>query len=460
MKKVLLLNPPAKDLILRHNYSSYTSKAGYYWPSTDLLVLSGVLSGHFDLYMIDAIVQRISARDCLKMVKEIGPDAVIFVSGTASWKGDFEFISELKKYFSPLILISSGMMLKNGSQIMQDNNFLDATILNFVDSSVVDYIKEGKGGVNLLWRENGKIFGNEVISCTENFSYVIPRHELFPLRRYKMPLLKRKPFTCITASFGCPFKCSFCIDSILGYQKRSVKNILDELQYIKELGIKEVMFSDATFTANKKHVLEICEGMHKLSLDLAWSCNVHASTIDKELVRGMKEAGCHLVGIGIESGSEDILIEYSKSTTKEKIRQAISICKSLKVETLGYFIIGLPGEDKSKILSTIKFGLELDPTLASFSIATPDIGTKLWEDCLSRRLISTEYQEFDSSKTSVIKLKEVSPEDVIHFKNMAYLKFYLRPNKIFNLFRFFLKRNNISDFFEFSIGFLKNIFFT
>jgi len=58
--KVLLLNPPGDKLYLRDEYCSAVSKADYYWPPIDLLVLSGILSDKYEVEVIDAIVEKLS----------------------------------------------------------------------------------------------------------------------------------------------------------------------------------------------------------------------------------------------------------------------------------------------------------------------------------------------------------------------------------------------------------------
>ncbi len=53
--RVLLLNPPAPDWVIRDYYCSFPSKAKYYWPPQDLLGLSGLLvDGAFHGYVLYA----------------------------------------------------------------------------------------------------------------------------------------------------------------------------------------------------------------------------------------------------------------------------------------------------------------------------------------------------------------------------------------------------------------------
>ena len=71
MKKILLLNPPGKKRYLRDQYCSSSAKADYYWPAIDLLVLSGILSRDFNIEVVDAIVQKMSAEQTIRFIEDL-----------------------------------------------------------------------------------------------------------------------------------------------------------------------------------------------------------------------------------------------------------------------------------------------------------------------------------------------------------------------------------------------------
>jgi len=175
------------------------------------------------------------------------------------------------------------------------------------------------------------------------------------------------------------------------------------------------------------------------------------------MLSAMKGAGCHLVQIGVESGSDYILSGYSKGATTEKIREAFRVCRACDVDTLGYFMIGLPGEDRDKILSTIRFALRLDPTFASFSIATPDIGTDLWKRAREMGWIRPGIEEFDSSKDAVMDIEGLTAGQIRRYKDIANIRFYMRPAKIKKL----LKKsygNGLPDLLSRGVSLLKAVF--
>ena len=75
-ERLLLLNPPGDKLYIRDYYCSFSSKANYYWPPQDLIVLSGLLAGEFTVEVEDAIVRKTSRAACIEKILRASPRAV------------------------------------------------------------------------------------------------------------------------------------------------------------------------------------------------------------------------------------------------------------------------------------------------------------------------------------------------------------------------------------------------
>jgi 3',5'-cyclic AMP phosphodiesterase CpdA len=132
MEKVLLLNPPGDKLYQRDMYCSAVSKANYYWPAIDLLVLSGILKAYYEVDVIDAIAERLKPRNCMEKIVGREYKAIVFLTGTASWKNDFEFLSEVKSKSPASLLIGNGdILLYKGEEFLKRYNFLDAVLFDY-----------------------------------------------------------------------------------------------------------------------------------------------------------------------------------------------------------------------------------------------------------------------------------------------------------------------------------------
>jgi radical SAM superfamily enzyme YgiQ (UPF0313 family) len=430
IKKILLLNPPAPGRYIRDFYCSFSSKANYYWPPQDLVVLSGILSSSFEVEALDAVASRIKEEVCLERILKSPAEAVIFATGSVSFAQDLAFIKRLKKN-KDIKAIGSGSIFRFlGKEILQDYPFLDALISDFTDKGIVRYLAGDYAGCQgISYRDRNEIHIAAQPSDAVDFEVGIPPHELFASRSNRLPFFGDSGFAVVVTSFGCNFSCGFCVAGQVALKKRSLPEVLDELSYISKLGIKKVFFADPNFTAQNERVLEFCANLENRNIKLGWVCNAHsANLINEEMLKAMKEAGCLALMIGVESSSDEILRKYKKGTSAELLRKAFGLCRKLGIKTLGYFIIGLPGEDKSSVQRTIEFAKELDCDYASFGYATADIGTGLREEVLaSNRLSSAHLARIDSSTASNILSDKLSDGELGGLMRSAYRQFYFRP---------------------------------
>ena len=131
----------------------------------------------------------------------------------------------------------------------------------------------------------------------------MPRHEYFPLKEYKYAFSRDFPTAHLMTDFGCAFNCSFCpirIDN-LGFKIRPVNEIIEELKYLKSIGIKELYFRDQTFGANKKRAIELCNKMIEEGLKFSWHCFSRVDVINEDLIDAMRSSGCHTIIFGMKA---------------------------------------------------------------------------------------------------------------------------------------------------------------
>jgi radical SAM superfamily enzyme YgiQ (UPF0313 family) len=264
----------------------------------------------------------------------------------------------------------------------------------------------------------------------------IPDRSLLPVGvDYFNPVVKRVPYTTMQTSRGCPGRCIFCTaPSFYGkkYRFRSAAHVLEELRLVKRLGFQEVFFRDETFTALRTRNLELCEAMIRENLDLSWIANARVDLVDRESLKLMKRAGCHMVKFGVENGSDEILQAYHKGTTTAQAVKAFQLTKEVGLEAHAHFMIGGPGETLETIQKTIDFAKRLNPTTASFGILTPYPGTRLFS------MVAEKHPEIrDGSESNMDNLHVTGfySDSICGLTGTtlsravvgAYRQFYLRP---------------------------------
>lgn len=431
-KRVILLNPPGRKKYIRDYYCSKVSKAWYVYPPVDLLILSGILYGHFEIKLIDAIVDNLSPERCLKEIREFSPDAVIFITGAVSKSEDFEFIRTIKEIGNILTVASGDFLLEGGVSFLKQEPSLDAIIRDFTSSDILAYLNSPGLSVSTIISRGCQGAAEAGYGPGGEFRIPVPRHELFLHKKYAYPFVRRYPFSVVLTDYGCPFKCPFCVMPNVGYKYRPVDNVLEEISYLDRLGIHEIYFADQTFGANKLRTYQLCLELAKLFHKLGWVCFSRADITDAELLTAMKDSGCHTIIYGVESGNDEILKRF-KGIKKERIKEAVNLCKKHKIRVVGTFMIGLPGETSESVKDTINFSKECNFDYLSFNVAIPRANTGLRQEAIQKGLWAPGCDEMDQSGTyAVMGTGSLSKEEVFRWHKKAIKEFYLRPRYLLN----------------------------
>lgn len=427
---ILLLNPPGKLCYSRDYFCSKVTKAGYAEHPVDLLILSGMLysAGH-KLSLIDAIVEKLSFSFTAERINALKPDAVIFLSGTTSWKDDFVFLAGLKQSHPKMLLVGLGDIFLD-SEILQKNDWLDAVIVDFTNPEILDYLAGRWANFESLgFRREGSIYFPAPAKVRGEFSIPIPRHEMFLDKKYAFPFVRSIPFTTLLTDYGCPFECRFCLYPTLGYKRRKLENVFDELRYIYSLGIRELFIKDQSFGTDRIRAVALCQGMREIG-KFSWSCFLRTDIAEEGLLETMKKSGCHTVMFGVESANPRILSICKPGVNMANIKRAFQLCQRLKINTVGIFILGFPGEDRESCLETIALALDLKCDFASFNLFVPKIETPLRKDLMASRAIEPSQNEIldQSGIASVWSNGSLSCNELDALRRLALRKFYLRPN--------------------------------
>ncbi|HSJ55871.1 MAG TPA: radical SAM protein [Anaerolineae bacterium] len=271
-----------------------------------------------------------------------------------------------------------------------------------------------------------------------------PAYHLFKIDRYTnlQPLTDgldphARAYTIVT-SRGCPYQCIYCSKPITGntWRARSPEDVVAEWRYlVEEMGATEIGITDDVWNLKLERAKEICRLLIDQGLTHVPWVTVHgmrADHTDAELFRLMKQAGCKRVGFGVESGNQAVLDAIKKRQTLDDVRQAFRDAKAAGLQTMGFFIFGLPADTAESMEDTIRFALELEPDMANFMIAAPYPGTELWE--IARRdgkLYSMDWRDYAiHDEKARYELPSLPPQLVERKWREANRRFYLRPRQL------------------------------
>jgi radical SAM superfamily enzyme YgiQ (UPF0313 family) len=451
---VLFLNPPGATRVIRDTFCGMPAKGRYLWPNLDLLVLSGFVDeSAFELVVIDAMVEEMSSAETLRRATECRPKLVVSATSAITWTADMEFLSQLKARTNATILVTGDYPTGAPEAALRDHADLDGVILDYSDCDLLTVATSGpEAGLRNIFT---RLDAAPTKAPGRKFDMPVPRHELFPLHRYHLPQGMYHPVTLLATDFGCAYSCSFCVCERFSYKRRTLDNLSAELDKIRSLGIREFRIMDVIFGTVKSHALAVCDALASFDPPFSWSCEMRCDAIDEELLVRMKQVGCHTIMMGVESASDEILEKHRKGIKRADVERAFALARKVGLRTVGYFIIGLPGDTYETIDRTIQFAIDLDPDFASFSAATPTWNTSMRDEIvengwLTASGVETVAKDFDP----LWKPPVVSREDLTRLRGQAMRRFYLRPGFIVRHLRSIRTRYQLSNFVRESVGML------
>ncbi len=303
--------------------------------------------------------------------------------------------------------------------------------------------------LGLSWRnKEGKILHNLDRPLPDDIDAIpFPAFQLFKIDRYTNlnPLtdgldMHARAFTIVT-SRGCPYKCTYCSKPITGdtWRGRSVDNVIAEWEWlVKDLGATEIGITDDIWNLDKNRAKELCRALIKANLNHVPWVTIHGMKVnntDAELFKLMKQAGCKRVGFGVENGDDWMLRHViKKGQTVDMVRQAFKWSKEAKLQTMGFFIFGMPGETEESMEKTIRLSLQLDPDLAHFMMAAPFPGTEMWETLKKHGDVFSDNMDWSQIAIQDDKAHfafgGLDKETVERKWHEAHRRFYLRPKRI------------------------------
>jgi anaerobic magnesium-protoporphyrin IX monomethyl ester cyclase len=221
---------------------------------------------------------------------------------------------------------------------------------------------------------------------------------------------------------------------------RSAANVMSEIELlVGRYKVKQIDVLDDNFTLDVGRAEKIFDEIvkRKISVLFNFQNGIRADRLTLRLVKKMKLAGVYKTGIGIESGDPQIQKIIKKSLSLAKVIRAVKMLRREGIIVVGFFMIGIPGENLATIEKTIKFAIKVNPHIANFSIVVPLPQTELFEMVKNggkfltplHQGSNTGYYSGDFSFT----YGDLNPEFIRKYAASAYRKFYFRPAKIFDI---------------------------
>ena len=346
--KVLLIQP----------YYYYNFE--YHWIPTNLIFLSSVLyhNGYHPVIIDDRIIER---KQTIKLIKEHINDCVAVGISSASGSqlaSALEIARFIKsKYKIPVVF--GGAHPSALPEITLTEKTVDYVIIGRGENifcDLCDYLsgvndKQLNEIPNLYYRgKQGNVIKTDAVYKNISINSLPPLiyfcEDVFNVRKYLNP--KTLAINYVTST-GCVGNCSFCYyENSYTYSFFNNDRVISDLERFKELyGIKNISFDDPTFMVNPERIIGLAKLMIQKDLGVKWRANArvdHLSRFTETDLKILKESGCYLLHIGLESGSERILKLMNKNITPNDALLNFERCKNAGIHCRFHIILGMPTE--------------------------------------------------------------------------------------------------------------------
>ncbi len=457
--KVLVTNPPWPG-------EGYGARSDVRWPHKRsdkyleypiyLAYVAAVLEqAGLEVHFIDGVMEEMSIFDFAQAAARIRPDLVVIECSTPSINYDLETAKAVKESVDGtfVTLIGSHPTVFH-EEILRDNPAVDAICRGEFEMTIKELALSLGGGddlsqvAGLSYQEGGETRVNPPRPLIQDLdSLPFPARHIVRHDGYRAAIYSGDCPTAMVSSRGCPYHCVYCLwpDTLYGhkFRARSAENVVDEMELVvRDYGVDEIYFDDDCLTLNKKRVLEICRLLLERGVEVKWIVQSRVDTVDREMLTAMKEAGCHYILFGVESGSPKMLEIMKKRISLDKVKEAFTDCRDLGIKTQAFFLFGVPGENQETIEETIEFANEIQSDSTQFAIAIPHPGTELYQMCAERGwLVYNSWEDF-AAENSLIETEQLTREDVTRARLEAYKRHYLRPKFVA---RSLLRVRNLQD---------------
>ncbi|MFZ5366473.1 MAG: B12-binding domain-containing radical SAM protein [Patescibacteria group bacterium] len=448
MTKILLIFPPYS---LKEEFGAL-SEVGNMQPPLGIGYLGAVLEKEgFEVRIFDAPPLKWGIRKIVFEAEKFSPDFIGLSVSTADFNKAVKLGKALKKSLSSPIIIGGSHITALPDEMKRFSCF-DIGVIGEGEETIVELIKALKKErmsppsprlrrvKGIVFREGKRVIKTSPRLYIENLdSLPFPARHLMPALSSYHPTpatFKKFPVGTMITSRGCPYRCTFCFRGVFGnrWRFRSPENVVSEMEVlISKFGAKEIRIWDDTFNADPERVKTICRLMIKRGLRFPWTCLARVDRIDRQMLALMKRAGCWQISYGIESGNEKILATINKGITKKMVKKAIEVTYQVGIRSLGFFILGLPGETEQTLRETIEFAKSLPLEAANFTIATPYPGTDLWFQAKKEGFLKN--VSYDKLLVNLPEKLYFVPEGLNarllkDYERVAYKEFYRNPKFI------------------------------
>ncbi len=429
------------------------------WPPLNLALLGAIGEQHgHEVVIVDAEASGMKENELVSHALSLKPDIIGLSCYSPFFHLNTSLAERLKEAGSEIPIVVGGPHIT----IMKEKALLpqfDYAFTGEAEESFPQFLDLYEKGEDIsqvkgiIFRGDGEVIrtgdpewvkplvptkGSNVGQAYPLDQFPLPGRHLLPMEKYRLGTMHgRKHFTSIQTMRGCPWKCIFCASEALNTTRvvmRSPESVVDEIKKVVTdyPFITHFYIVDDVLTLWKKHVTEICDRINAEGLKITFEGSTRANLVDDELIKYMSKTGLIRLSFGLETTDPEMRVTMQKKVPLEAYTKANKICDTYGVEALNSMMIGLPGETRETVRSTLRWLREArEVKQANFAIAVPYPGTEFHEMALAGthgvELMSEDFSKYLRYGSAVTKVGELTSQDLIDLQNEGFVSIYSAP---------------------------------
>lgn len=228
-----------------------------------------------------------------------------------------------------------------------------------------------------------------------------PAWDLINMQEYKDRWMASSGYFSLNLSTtrGCPFHCNWCAKPIYGnrYNVHSPQRIVNEIKFLQEnFDASHFWMTDDIFGLKPGWTKEFADLIEAAHLKIKFKIQSRADLLTNDnTISDLARAGCDIVWMGAESGSQKVLDAMDKGIKVEQIYEASNGLKKAGIKPALFLQFGYPGENKNDVQLTLKMLSDLKPDDIGISVSYPLPGTVFYERVKDQLGVKSNWKDSD-----------------------------------------------------------------
>lgn len=310
---------------------------------------------------------------------DLNPKIVGFSTNSSCHHVAIELSKRIKEQRDIKVIMGGHQASLSAMETMSNYPWIDLISVGEGELNIVPIVtcltgQQSVGNIKgILYREGNRVIRTEDIELLEDL-------DKLPMLDYSLTHLDIEMNKVNNIAFpievgrSCPFSCTFCCTKTFWKSKfriKSTNRLIEEIEYIIEkYASYNFHFLHDLFTYNKKKVLDFCQMVIEKQLKFKWICSARVDTLDEELIKAMKEAGCTKIFLGIETASPNLQKSIKKNLKISSIWDKVNLLKNYGIKAEAGFMYGFPEESEEEVNMTLNMMLKG----ARMGVWFPEIG--------------------------------------------------------------------------------------